>query len=206
MPALSGGGGAQSVDLAEPRPAGSRPGAAVVSGRSSQQHTPLPWRASVAERLTLVRQSLCRPAAVRAVYFSSTSEVQAAAQRLRTLPRCLSPKAVTTHFGAIRPLSELRRNRPPQTLAEQLLFNGWLLPRPVARNHPACYVVPPEVRAWLPVPLGALDERRTTNDERRQMTSHGRLSLVAATRNGSKEALDPLQVAAVIRRRRLRYA
>ncbi|NWF79493.1 MAG: WYL domain-containing protein [Chloroflexi bacterium] len=127
----------------------------------------LPRRASVAERLTLVRQSLCRPAAVRAVYFSSTPEVQAAAQTLRTLPRCLSPEAVTAQFGAIRSLAELRSNRAPQTLAEQLLLNGWLLPRPAARNHPACYVVPPEVRAWLPVPLSVLDERRRTKDEGR---------------------------------------
>lgn len=134
----------------------------------------LPRRASVAERLTLVRRSLCRPAAVRAVYFSSTPEVQAAAQTLRTLPRCLSPDVVTAQFGAIRPLAELRSNRAPQTLAEQLLFNGWLLPRPATRNHPACYVVAPEVRAWLPVPLDAVGERRRTMDDGRQTGESGR--------------------------------
>lgn len=144
----------------------------------------LPRRASIAERFTLVRQSLCRPAAVRAVYFSSTPEVQAAAQTLRTLPRCLSPDVVTAQFGTIRPLAELRSNRAPQTLAEQLLFNGWLLPRPATRNHPACYVVPPEVRAWLPLPLDAVGERRPTNNPSTGSGHVGQWTMAPSTGSG----------------------
>lgn len=121
----------------------------------------LPRRSTPAERLARVRQALCRPAAVRARYFSLPVEARAAAQELRRAPRCLSPEAVTARFGPLRPLAELRRDRTPRSLAEQLLLAGWLLPRQASRNHPLRYVVPPEVRAWLPTPIAA-DTRRET--------------------------------------------
>lgn len=113
----------------------------------------LPRRSDPAERLARVRRALCRPAAVRTAYFALPPEIQLAAQTLRSLPRTLSPDAVTSAFGPIRPLAELRADRRPRSPAEHLLLRGWLLPRPASRNHPPRYVVPPELRAWLPQPL-----------------------------------------------------
>src|SRR5262249_51855429 len=45
----------------------------------------------------------------------------------------------------------------PQTLSERLILHGFLLPRPATTRHPQRFLLPPEVRRWLPCPL-ALDD------------------------------------------------
>jgi hypothetical protein len=123
----------------------------------------LPRRASPGERLERVRSALCRPVAVRECYFALPPDVQAAAQSLRSAPRTLSAAQVAKRFGPLRPLAELRRDRRPCSTAELLLLHGWLLPRPPSRNHPPRYVIPPELRAWLPVPLSSGAGEATTS-------------------------------------------
>jgi hypothetical protein len=113
----------------------------------------LPRKSTPAERLARVRGSLCRPAAVRERYFALPPEEQSAAQALRCAPRTLSHAQVAALLGPVRPLAELRRDRAPRSIAERFLLQGWLLPRPTSRHHPARFVVPPELRAWLPRPL-----------------------------------------------------
>ncbi|NCC31295.1 MAG: WYL domain-containing transcriptional regulator [Chloroflexia bacterium] len=120
---------------------------------AASQRVSLSRRGSRGECLLRVRRALCRPAAVRAVYFSLSAEAQAAAQMLRAEPRTLSMQAVTSRYGPLRSLAALRQDRKPRSLAEVFVLAGWLLPRPASRQHPCRYVVPPEVRAWLPRPL-----------------------------------------------------
>jgi len=120
---------------------------------ASSQRISLPRCCAPAERLARLRGALCRAAAVRAVYFTLDPEAQQALQELRHIPRGLSAPALAARFGTIRTLEALRVDRAPRSLSERLLLLGWLLPRPATRNHPARYMLPPELRAWLPAPL-----------------------------------------------------
>lgn len=140
----------------------------------------LPRRSTPAERLARVRQALCRPAAVRAVYFALPVEARAAAQELRRAPRCITPDAVTAQFGPLRPLAELRRDRAPRSIAELLLLHGWLLPRRASRNHPVRYVVPPEVREWLPRPIQADFCHKTAPDAATTLAVRGATAILVA--------------------------
>ena len=45
----------------------------------------------------------------------------------------------------------------PRSLSEQLILHGFLLPRPASKHHPARFLLPPEVRHWLPRPLALPD-------------------------------------------------
>lgn len=123
---------------------------------AATQRVSLPRGCSPAERLQRLRSALCRRAAVHAVYFSLSEAEQQALQELRHVRRGFAPAQLAARFGPIRPLAALRADRTPRTLSERLLLLGWLLPRPAARNHPPRYLLPAEVRAWLPVPLPAL--------------------------------------------------
>ncbi len=122
---------------------------------AATQRVSLPRGCSPAERLQRLRTVLCRRAAVHAVYFSLSDAEQAALQALRHIRRGLAPADLAARFGPIRPLAALRADRTPRTLSERLLLLGWLLPRPAARNHPLRYLLPAELRAWLPAPLPA---------------------------------------------------
>jgi hypothetical protein len=103
-----------------------------------------------AERL---RRALCRQATVRAVYATLNPDERAALHYLRAQRGGLSHAALTARYGAIRPLRAMAADPRPQTIAERLLLLGWLLPRPPAPHHPPRYLVPPELRRWLPRPL-----------------------------------------------------
>ncbi|MFV9507894.1 MAG: WYL domain-containing protein, partial [Oscillochloridaceae bacterium umkhey_bin13] len=122
---------------------------------AASQRISLPRGCGPDERLARLRAALCRPAAVRAVYFTLAPDEQAALQVLRQTPRGLTAEELARCYGPIRPLTALRTDRRPQSISERLLLLGWLLPRPVTRNHPLRYLLAPEVRAWLPVPLGS---------------------------------------------------
>ncbi len=120
---------------------------------ASSQRISLPRRCTPAERLARLRAAICRAAAVRSVYFLLMPDEQHAVQILRAIPRGLNVADLTARFGPIRPLSALRVDRTPRSISERLLLLGWLLPRPATRKHPIRYLLPPELRAWLPVPL-----------------------------------------------------
>lgn len=126
---------------------------------ASAQRISLPRGCPPAERLSRLRAALCRPAAVRAVYFTLAPAEQRAVQQLRRLPRGLAAADLAARYGPLRPLAELRADRAPRSLSERLLLLGWLLPRPATRNHPTRYLLPPELRAWLPTPLAGADAR-----------------------------------------------
>ena len=126
---------------------------------ASSQRVSLPRRCPPGERLARLRAALCRAAAVRAVYFTLSGAERQAVQELRHIPRGLAAPALAARYGPIRPLAELRADRAPRTLSERLLLLGWLLPRPAARNHPTRYLLAPELRAWLPVPLPGAQAR-----------------------------------------------
>lgn len=122
---------------------------------ASAQRISIPRTATPAERLARLRQALCHAATVRATYFTLTAAEQQALQVLRHLPRGLAAPALAARFGPIRSLTELRADRTPRSISEHLLLLGWLLPRPATRKHPTRYLLAPELRTWLPVPLSA---------------------------------------------------
>lgn len=103
---------------------------------ASSQRISLPRACPPAERLARLRAAICRPAAVRAVYFTLAPAEQQAVQQLRRLQRGLAADDLAVRYGPIRPLAELRADRAPRTISERLLLLGWLLPRPATRNHP----------------------------------------------------------------------
>ncbi len=113
----------------------------------------VPHRADDAARLAALRQALCRPAAVRAGYFALAPEAQQALQALRQRRGVLPTAAAEQLLGPIRSLRQLRADRRPQSVGETLVLLGWLLPRPARPRHPAGWVLAPELRRWLPLPL-----------------------------------------------------
>jgi|GEM_PF-692142 len=121
------------------------------------QRISLPRGCPPAERLRRVRQALCRSTAVRATYFALSAEAQAALQQLRDEPRGLTPAELTARYGPLRPWSVIADDRAPQSLSEQLVLLGFLLPRPATPRHPTRFLLPPELRAALPRPLALPD-------------------------------------------------
>jgi hypothetical protein len=90
-----------------------------------------------AERLQRLRDSLIHQRTVRETYFLQEPAVQDAIQQLRTTPRGLPSHEVTRRYGPIRPLRAIAASITPQSISEQLLLLGWLLPRPAQnRNTP----------------------------------------------------------------------
>lgn len=120
---------------------------------AASQRISLARTCTLAEVQARLRRALCRAQTVREVYFTLAPEAQAALQELRRIPHGLALPALAARYGSIRPLAELRADRRPQSIAERLLLLGWLLPRPATRNHPLRYLLPRELRAWLPVPI-----------------------------------------------------
>lgn len=121
------------------------------------QRISLPRGCSAAERLARLRGALCHARTVRERFFALPPEAQAALQELRAAPRGLAPDALAARFGPLRPWSEIAAASAPQSLSEQLVLLGLVLPRPASHRHPARFLLPPEVRAWLPRPLALPD-------------------------------------------------
>ncbi|PDW04077.1 WYL domain-containing protein [Candidatus Viridilinea mediisalina] len=120
---------------------------------AAAQRISLPRGCSAAERLARLRAALCRRAAVQRLYFLLTPEEQAAVQALRVLRGGLDAPTLALRLGPLRALSALAADREPRSLSERLLLLGWLLPRPALRQRPPRYLVPAELRRWLPTPL-----------------------------------------------------
>src|SRR5262245_27331985 len=117
------------------------------------QRISLPRGASAGERVCRLRSALCRPATVRAVYALQDDATRAAIDDLRSCRRGLRPNDLFARYGAVRPLRQLVADPRPQTVAEQLFLLGWLIERPIGRSHAPRWLLPPELRHWLPAPL-----------------------------------------------------
>jgi hypothetical protein len=118
------------------------------------QRISLPRRCSPAERHRRLRQALCHARTVRVTYAQLSADEQAAIQDVRTCRGGLRSEVLEQRYGPVRSWTQLARDPRPQTIAERLILLGWLLPRPATSpRHPARFMVPPEVRRWLPEPL-----------------------------------------------------
>src|SRR5258706_2229130 len=117
----------------------------------------LPRRATPTIRLERLRLALCHAATVRVTYFAMEKDEQAALQHLRPLRGGMRLEELAAQYGPVRPWSQIAEDITPQSLSERLILHGFLLPRPATNHHPACFLLPPEVRRWLPRPL-ALDD------------------------------------------------
>jgi hypothetical protein len=117
------------------------------------QRISLPRNAGTDVRLARLRQALCHAATVRAIYWALDPAEQAALQDLRALRGGIRLDDLAQRYGALRGWRQLAADPHPRTIAERLLLLGWLLPRPATPRHPAHYLLPPELRRWLPQPL-----------------------------------------------------
>ena len=125
---------------------------------ASTQRVSLPRNAPAPLRLARLRSAICRPEAVRSTFAQLDADTHDALHQLRQQPRGLSSADLAARFGPIRPLYELWRDRAPRSRSEQLLLLGWLLPRTSMRGTRATrYLLPPELRSWLPEPLDCSD-------------------------------------------------
>lgn len=113
----------------------------------------IPRGASPAIRLERLRTALCRAASVRATWATLDEPARELMRALARRPHGISAADLAAAGGLLRSPSALCRDPRPQSLSEQLLLLGWLLPRPAAPHHPPRYLVPPELRGWLPQPL-----------------------------------------------------
>lgn len=113
----------------------------------------LPRCADASVRVQRLRRGLCRINAVRAMYDSLDPAIQSAVQQLRQQRGPLKHKVVHALYGASRSITGLRADPAPRSITEHLLLLGWLIPRPARPHHPAHYLMPPELRRWLPQPL-----------------------------------------------------
>lgn len=118
-----------------------------------RQRISLPRGADANARVQRVRQALCRSTAVRAVYESLEAPVQAAVQDMSRCLRGISSTELARRYGAIRSWRALSLDPRPRTISEELILLGWLLPRPTSPQHPLRWLLPPELRSWLPQPL-----------------------------------------------------
>jgi hypothetical protein len=113
----------------------------------------LPRACSAPDRHTRLRAALCHAATVRATYTTLDDITKAALHDLQTHKRGIAPQDLVSTYGAVRSWTQLAADPRPRTIAEHLIVLGWLLPRPATPRHPARYLVPPELRRWLPQPL-----------------------------------------------------
>lgn len=117
------------------------------------QRVSLPRACTADERLRRLRAALCSAAAVRSVYASLDAETRTALADLRRCRNGIAADELELRYGVVRPLRQMSRDPQPRSVAERLLLLGWLLPRPPAPHPPQRYLLPPEVRRWLPQPL-----------------------------------------------------
>jgi hypothetical protein len=113
----------------------------------------LPRGCSADERLARLRAALIHQRTVRVTYFSLDAATQAALQELRRRQHGIRTDDLVRRYGPIRPLTALAADPQPQTISERLLLLGWLLPRQAPTFGSAGFLLVPDVRAWLPVPL-----------------------------------------------------
>jgi len=113
----------------------------------------LPRGCSADARLARLRAALIHQRTVRVTYFSLDAATQAALQDLRHARTGIRTDDLVRRYGPIRPLTELAADPQPQTISERLLLLGWLLPRQAPTFGGAGFLLVPDVRAWLPVPL-----------------------------------------------------
>lgn len=113
----------------------------------------LPRGCSSEQRLGLLRSALCHQATVRAAYTNLDTDARAALHHLCAIRGGVSPAELQRCYGRVRSWRQIAADLRPQSIAERLLLHGWLLPRPPAPRHPPRWIVPPEVRRWLPRPL-----------------------------------------------------
>lgn len=119
------------------------------------QRVSLPRGCDSPTRMLRLRQALCHAATVRATYAQLAPEVQAALQDLRSRRGGIAPSELVERYGPVRNWCKLAVDLTPRSISEQLMLLGWLLPRPAAPRHPPRFLVPPELRRWLPEPLPA---------------------------------------------------
>jgi len=117
------------------------------------QRISLPRGCDPDTRALRLRQALCHGRTVRTTFFSLPPAAQAALWALSVCPRGLTRTELVQRYGPVRPFHELRDDPLPRSISERLLLLGWLLPRPATLRHPERWLLPPELRRWLPAPL-----------------------------------------------------
>jgi predicted DNA-binding transcriptional regulator YafY len=117
------------------------------------QRIALPRTCSAHERYLRLRQALCHAQTVRATYATLDAATQAALHDLCTWRGGIPADVLYQHYGPVRAWCQLEADPLPRSSTERLVLLGWLLPRPAASQHPPRYLLPPELRRWLPQPL-----------------------------------------------------
>jgi len=117
------------------------------------QRISLPRRHDATERVRRLRAALCHARTVCVTYAALDPDEQAALQHLRQCHGGLTQDELTRHYGLVRPVAQLAADPHPHSLAERLVLLGWLLPRPATPPRTRRFLLPPELRAWLPQPL-----------------------------------------------------
>jgi hypothetical protein len=117
------------------------------------QRISLPRGCSAAERQQRLRHALCHARTVQVTYHGLAPELQQALHDLAAQRRGICPDDLVARYGPVRSWTQLAAHLHPQSLSEQLILLGWVLPRPATPCHPMRYVLPPELRRWLPQPL-----------------------------------------------------
>ena len=117
------------------------------------QRISLPRGANADVRLERLRQALCHAATVRATFAMLSEDERAALFDLRGRRRGLSTAELYARYGGIRPLRQLAADPTPRSIAERLLLLGWLFERRDALGRPSRWLLPHELRGWLPAPL-----------------------------------------------------
>lgn len=113
----------------------------------------LPRNTSREERSTRLAHALCHRSTVLATYARLDRPTQDALHDLAQHYRGIALSSLVARYGSIRSLDQIRHTPTPQTMSEHLILLGWLLPRPASRNHPIRYLIPSELRTWMPPPL-----------------------------------------------------
>ncbi len=115
-----------------------------------RQRISLPRGADATTRVQCLRQALCHAATVRAVYDSLDTPLQVAVHELRQRQRGIARAELEQRYGSLRSWRALALDPRPRTISEHLVLLGWLLPRPASHLHPTRWLLPPELRRWLP--------------------------------------------------------
>lgn len=121
------------------------------------QRVSLPRGSDATVRVARLRFSLCHQATVHAVFATLEPPVRAALADLRVLRRGMRADELVARYGPIRPLRQLAADPHPQSVSERLLLLGWLFERRDARGRAPRWLLPPELRRWLPRPPALAD-------------------------------------------------
>lgn len=113
----------------------------------------LPRGANADVRIGRLRQALCRQVAVRARYETLDEATRAALHEFRSRRGGLPAAEAHRRYGEPRAWRQLLADPRPTNISERLLLLGWLFKGATTRHHPPHYLLPPELRRWLPAPL-----------------------------------------------------